>query len=312
MVGTDTLTMIAFGSTTLLTLGVLTAVREIFSPKEIITESGKRIRGSLRRTATVFDQAPARGLFGRIDQGFDQLILESGFEMAPAAAFQWLIIFALLGGGGAYLVNGDPLVGVAGALAGMVLMLLIFTIRRARRLAAIREQLPHVLEMLARGTRAGQSTEQAIALVGEEAGGILGKEFKRCTQQLEMGRAFDRVLASLASRVRLVDIRILTTTLIVQRQAGGHLSETLDRMAMVVRDRLTAARQMKASTGGGRMSTMIVAGIAPFATIAIYMLHREHFTLLFEDSLGRTLLMTGIVLELIGLVWVYTLLRQDN
>src|SRR5690606_25529622 len=109
-------------------------------------------------------------------------------------------------------------------------------------------------------------------------------------QELQMGRSLDRVLKSLSSRVRLVDMRILTTTLIVQRRSGGHLSETLERMAMVVRDRLTAARQMKASTGAGRMSTMIVAGIAPLATIAISILHREHFTLLFEDSLGRVLL----------------------
>jgi len=311
MFATDTLTAIAFGSSTLVTLGVLTAIREAFAPGRGTTEAGKRIPGRLRRAATVFDQAPARGLTGQINQGFDQLVLESGFDWTPAIAFQWVLIFAMLGGGGAYLVNGDPLALVGGALASMILLLLVIAIRRAGRMAAIREQLPQVLDMLARGTRAGQSTEQAIAMVGEEAGGILGKEFQRCSQQLAMGRAFDRVLMSLAARIRLVDMRILTTTLIVQRQSGGHLSETLERMAAVVRDRMTAARQIKASTGGGRMSTLIVAGIAPIATVVIYFLKRDHFVLLFEDTLGRSLLLLAIVLEVAGLIWIYLLMRQD-
>lgn len=310
MGGTDAMTIIAFGSTTLVALGVTTALRELLSSRDSTTL--RRGPGALRRHPTVFDETPAKGLIGRINQGFDQLVLESGLEMSPAMAVQWVVISALLGGGGAYLANGDPLSGIGGALTAMVLLLVMLAICRQRRLAAIREQLPQVLEMLARGTRAGQSSEQAIELVGEEAQGILGMEFKRCSQQLQMGRSFERVLASLAARVRLVDIRILTTTLIVQRQAGGHLSETLERMASVVRDRLTAARQLKASTGAGRTSTLIVAGIGPVAAIAIYILHRQHLETLFQDQLGRMMLLAGMTLEILGLIWVYLLIRKED
>lgn len=307
----DAYTIIAFGSTTLVSLGLMTALREIFGSK-----SGSEVRGkaraSLRRTPNVFDETPAVGLFKQIDQKFEQLVLETGLNWTPATAFQWTVIAGIVGGGSALLVAGEPLAGIAGAIGGMMLLLIVLAVLRARRLAAIRDQLPQVLEMLARGTRAGQSTEQALNLVAQEAGEALGKEFQRCVAELQLGRSLDRVLMSLSSRVRLVDMRILTTTLIVQRRAGGHLSETLERMASVVRDRLTAARQMKATTGGGRMSTLVVAGIAPLATIAIYMLHRDHFRLLFEDSLGRMLLLTGIILEVTGLIWVYLLLRQET
>jgi Flp pilus assembly protein TadB len=311
MLTADTYTVIAFGSTTLVSLGAMTAIREIFGRKHQADGSG-RARASLRRTPTVFDETPAVGFFRQIDQKFEQLVLETGLEWTPITAFQWTVIAGIVSGGLTLLISGEPLAGIAGAIGGMLALLLCLVLLRARRLALIRDQLPQVLDMLARGTRAGQSTEQAMSLVAEEAGGILGKEFQRCVQELQMGRSMDRVLMSLSSRVRIVDIRILTTTLIVQRRSGGHLSETLERMAMVVRDRLTAARQMKASTGAGRMSTMIVAGIAPLATIAISMLHREHFRLLFEDSLGRVLLVTGIILEIVGLVWVCLLLRQER
>jgi len=177
---------------------------------------------------------------------------------------------------------------------------------------AIREQLPYVLDMLARATRAGQSVEQAIALVGHEAGGVLGTEFRKCEQQLEMGRAFDKVLKSLSARVRMVEIRIFTTTLIVQRQTGGHLSDTLERMGSVIRDRLTAQRQLRASTGAGRMSTLIVAAVSPLAYVFVYFFRRSHLDLLFDDPVGRLLLLAALVLEIVGLIWVFALLKQED
>jgi Flp pilus assembly protein TadB len=107
-------------------------------------------------------------------------------------------------------------------------------------------------------------------------------------------------------------MRILATTLIVQRQTGGRLSETLERMSGVVRDRLNAQRQIRASTGAGRSSTLIIAAIAPIAYAAMFLFHRPHVQTLFDDSFGRMLLLVAIVLEVIGLVWVFTLLRKED
>jgi tight adherence protein B len=166
--------------------------------------------------------------------------------------------------------------------------------------------------MLARGTRAGQSVEQAVRLVASESGGVLGPEFRRCSQQLEMGRGFDKALKTLAGRVCIVEMRILATTLIVQRQTGGRLSETLDRMAEVVRDRLTAHRQIKASSGAGRTSTLVIASVAPIAYLAMFLFHRPHVQYLFDDPLGRLLLLLALVLEVIGLGWVFYLLRREE
>jgi tight adherence protein B len=307
-----TVTLVAFGTIALLALAAALVIRDLVFGARVAGGTVAATPGRLRRMPNVFDQAPLQGFFGRVDQGFDRLVLESGAELTSYAAFLLLLVGGLLLGGGAWLYTAEPLNGVAGGLAGMALPLVGLAIRRSRRLAAVREQLPHVLDMLARGTRAGQSVEQAIQLVAEEAGGVLGAEFRRCRQQLEMGRAFDRTLKSLAARVRLVEMRILTTTLIVQRQTGGHLSETLERMAGVIRDRLNAQRQIRAATGAGRTSTLVVAGIAPLAYLCVFAFHREHIDVLYQDAAGRLLLLTALVLELIGLLWVFALLRREE
>ncbi|OYW20009.1 MAG: hypothetical protein B7Z55_07900, partial [Planctomycetales bacterium 12-60-4] len=133
----------------------------------VVAGRGESLRpGSLRlkRSRDVFDESAPRDLFGRLDQGFDRLVLESGSEATPFSAFLLMIAVALIAGGSAWLYTDEPLGGIAGALAGFGAPLLWFLFQRARRFRAVREQLPHVVDLLARATRAGRSIEQALAL----------------------------------------------------------------------------------------------------------------------------------------------------
>jgi tight adherence protein B len=265
-----------------------------------------------RRARDIYDAAPPDTLVARFDQGFDRLIVESGSDWVPTTVFLGMVALSLAGGGGAWLATDEPLMGIAAALAGLLLPLATFAVLRLRRRAALREQLPHVVDLLARATRAGRSLEQAMGLVAQEAGGVLGPEFQRCEQQLQIGRSFEKAVKSLAGRVSLIEMQILATTLIVQRQAGGPLSETLDRMVTVIRDRLSAQRQVRAATAAGRLSTIVVASIAPLALVCLFAFQRDHLRSLFDDPLGRSMLMVALVLEIVGLAWVLWLLRAEE
>lgn len=304
----EQLTWLAFASGVLVTGAVGLVVRGIVvSPGAGAgTLSGRKLR-RIAPTSSVNDRSRSA-----IDRAFDALVIESGTQIVPASAFLLCIAGAILAGGVALVSSQQPVIVVASSLTGFVLPVAWLAIRRAHRINAVQNELPQVLEMLARATRAGQSVEQGIDLVANEAGGILGEEFGQCAKQLAMGRAFDKVIISLATRVRVLDLRILTTTLVVQRQAGGHLSDTLERMAAVVRDRLVARRQIRAATSAGRASTLVTAVIAPVAYLAVFIFHRSHLQIMFDDPLGRTLLLTALILELVGLAWVFSLLRSES
>ena len=304
----EQLTWLAFASGVLVTGAVGLVVRGIVVSPGVGagTLGGRKLR-RIAPTASLSDRSRSA-----VDRAFDALVIESGTQIVPASAFLMCTAGAILGGGAALVSGQPPVTIVSGSLTGFVLPIAWLAIRRAQRINAVRNELPQVLEMLARATRAGQSVEQGIDLVANEAGGILGEEFGHCAKQLAMGRAFDKVVMSLATRVRVLDLRILTTTLVVQRQAGGHLSDTLERMAGVVRDRLVARRQIRAATSAGRASTLVTAVIAPVAYLAVFIFHRPHLQVMFDDPLGRTLLLTALILELVGLAWVFTLLRSES
>lgn len=304
----EQLTWLAFASGVLVTGAVGLVVRGIVvSPGAGAgTLSGRKLR-RIVPTASVNDRSRSA-----IDRAFDALVIESGTQIVPASAFLLCTAGAILAGGVALVSGQQPVIVVCSSLTGFVLPVAWLAIRRAQRIKAVQTELPQVLEMLARATRAGQSVEQGIDLVANEAGGILGEEFGHCAKQLSMGRAFDKVIMSMATRVRVLDLRILTTTLVVQRQAGGHLSDTLERMAAVVRDRLVARRQIRAATSAGRASTLVTAVIAPVAYLAVFIFHRSHLQIMFDDPLGRSLLLTALILELVGLAWVFSLLRSES
>ncbi|MFP6764879.1 MAG: type II secretion system F family protein [Planctomycetaceae bacterium] len=305
----STLTLLAFLSGTLIVGSVLYL---LLIPIRAIAGGFSSGTRRLRRIPTVFDDAPATSLTEKIDQSFNRLILESGTQLAPISGFLLTVISATLAGGLVLIYANDPLPALGAALMGLLAPLAFLAFQRRRRISAIREELPHVLDMMSRATRAGRSTEQAIELVGDESGGVLGDEFQLCARQLDMGRSFDKVMKSLAARIRLVDVRILSTTLMVQKQSGGRLSQTLERMATVVRDRLNAHRQIRSATGAGRASTAVIAAVAPIAYSFVFFVHRQHLEVMYTDQLGRLLLLTALILEVAGLCWVAYLLRSEG
>ena len=266
----------------------------------------------LRRIPSVFDAVPAKDFSGRIDQGFERLVLESGAAMNSTTLFMTLMLCAIVLGGGLGLFQDEPLIGIAGALVGLLIPLGYVALLRSRRMRAIRDELPILLDMLARTTRAGKSVDQAIEVCAAELSGPLAAEFRQCSRQLEMGRSFDSVMKSLSARVHLIEMQLLTTTLVVQRGSGGNLSETLERMSSVIRDRMTAYRQMMAATGAGRVSTMLVATIGPLAFLFLMLVHRPHLQQMFDELLGRLLLFSALLLEIAGLTWVFKLLKEDD
>ncbi len=256
--------------------------------------------------------AASTSLIDRIDRGFDRLVIESGATMSSLTAMLGCVACGLLLGGVFYMLREQVIAALLIAAIGMSFPLLVLAVKRTRRLARIREEIPQLLDLLARSARAGRSLEQSLQLAAREMRGELGKELENCGKQIDMGRSFAAVMKSLAARIRLLEVRILATTLIVQRASGGNLPETLDRMSTVVRDRLFARKRMKAATSAGRTSALLIAAICPIAYMVMFIVQPEHMNVLLTDSLGQTLLMLAAVLEIVGMAWVAGLLKQPG
>lgn len=257
-------------------------------------------------------RAPApRTAIGRFDHWFYRLIIESGVSWTPVAAILSMLFLGTLVGGIVLVVSDAPLAATIGVLIGMAVALVLLMNTRGRRIRRLQEQLPPALEMLARAVRAGESLDQAVQLAGEKSPEPLAVEFRRCANQLAMGLSMECVMKSLVHRVRITDMKIFTTTLTIHRQTGGNLAWTLERLAGVIRERLTYRRQMRASTAAGRMSASLIAAIGPLLFIYLFFAEPDYVRGLTVSPLGQSMLMMAIFLEVVGLVWIVRMLRTD-
>jgi len=256
-----------------------------------------------------FDDAP--GLTGQVNRGFSRFFVQTGIEMAPDTAFLATTALALLMCGVVLLWRDNMLEAAGAMLLGYVLAFVYFHYRRAKRLVQIREQLPEVMELLARAVRAGESLDQAVQLVGEATPKPLGPEFDRLAQQLEMGLSINAAMRSVSRRAPVAEIRIFASTLMVQRETGGSLPTTLERLSAVIRDRISYNRQFKAATGAGRLSTLLIGIAGPLIAFYLIVFQRDYFNTFFESFAGQMMLTTSILLQIIGFIWIYRLLKSD-
>ncbi len=92
--------------------------------------------------------------------------------------------------------------------------------------------------MMARALRAGHSMVSAIEMLSENAQEPAASEFGEIFNQQNLGLPLRDALMQLLDRVPSLDLRVLVTAILVQKDTGGNLAEILDRTVFVIRERL--------------------------------------------------------------------------
>lgn len=253
----------------------------------------------------------ARGTATEDEGWLGQVVSQSGSNWTVDTVFLLAIVVGLALGGGLFIWRDDDAAGFAGAILGILAVIATFFFLRARRRNRFREQLPDIMELMARAVRAGESLDQALTLAGESAMQPLAEEFRYCANQLKMGLSLESAMRGLIARVPLPETRILAMTLIVQRRRGGNLPLTLDRLAKVFRDRGNFYRQFRAATATGRGSIALLALVAVGLDVVVIFGRVQLLESLLTTNIGRMMLGMSIVLQIIGAVWAMWLFRSD-
>ena len=224
---------------------------------------------------------------------------------------------ALVIGGGTTVVAALVLVLTEQAFsafsaAAFFVLLSLLTLQLAfyRMVAAFEQQLPFALDLLARAVSAGESLDQAIETVSTSVDEPAKSEFKRFHNQLAMGLSVRAAMDSMVGRVDTMNVRIMGSILSVHRENGGNLAETLHRLAEVIRNRFDYHRRLRTVTGAGRVSLLIVITLAVGLLAYLFLGQPDYGKQFFESSSGRTMLTVAVVLEVIGIIWGWMLLKQ--
>lgn len=228
------------------------------------------------------------------------LIRQAGVRVTP---WQLLGLTAGAASGGALLGSlsraalwTGPLATIGAAAAPLLWLLW----KRQQRFVKFESQMPDALDLLARSLRAGHSMADGLRLISEEMADPIAGEFRRCYQQQALGVALESTLEELTVRVPNPDLRFFVNAVILQRQTGGDTAEILDKIATLVRQRFQIRAQVRALTGEGRLSGMVLLALPIVLAIYLYFRNPDYLLLLFSDPLGQKMVIAAIVLQILG------------
>ena len=245
----------------------------------------------------------------RVDLWLRRMVVESRLPFDAITLALLIVLAGVVLAAALFLWNGDIFAAVVGVIVGVIVAIAGFEYYRARRLDEVLKQLPGVVDQIARAVRAGESLDQALAIVAARLKAPLGPELRTVCKQMQMGLPLSAALQQFYRRVPLVDVQILVSTLTIYRDIGGNLASTLERMAAMMRDRYNFRRQVKATTAAGRMAAAILVIVTPTVFLYFYFFRTVSLMRVFDDSLGLIFLAAAVVLEVIGLIWVWNVIR---
>jgi len=172
--------------------------------------------------------------------------------------------------------------------------------KRSRRLYEFEQQLPEALDFLARSMRAGHAFSISLEMLGSESPDPLGQEFRTLFNELNLGAPLDSALTNFSVRVPILDIRLFVSSVLLQKQTGGNLSEILMRLAFIIRERFRLKGQVRAASAHGRMTAMVLTLMPLALVLALTLIAPDYLQLLTRDSDGKYLIAGAIVAQILG------------
>ena len=128
----------------------------------------------------------------------------------------------------------------------------------------------------------------------------VGMEFRTLFNEQNLGAPIELALKSLTDRVPLLDARFFASSVMMQRQTGGNLSEILTRLAYVIRERFRLKGQVRAASAHGRMTAGILTAMPIVTMIALLLVAPSYLQGMAADEDGRRLMMGCVAAQVIG------------
>lgn len=290
--------------------------RKLDSRLQEITLGDKPDAESAKVLVKTFNQGPLPMLdraFGDTARGnaLATWIDQSGAKISLSAVLIMGVASGVFGALVAAMFTRATLSMLVGFTLGFGVPFVVLRTKRSRRLHAFEEQFPEALDLIGRALKAGHAFATGLKMVADEMPEPVGPEFRKAFDEQNFGLPLKDALENLTVRIPLLDVRFFSTAVLIQRETGGNLSEILDNLSHVVRERFKILRQVRVYTAHGRLTGYVLLALPAFLSIALMFINPEHMNLLFRERMGQMMLMGAIVMQTFGFLWIKKIVKIE-
>ena len=182
---------------------------------------------------------------------------------------------------------------------------------KKQRLAKFNEQLEDALISMSSALKAGFSITQALENVASERRHPISFEFTLLLQELRLGVQFDAALRKMADRIGSQDFELVAVAVITARQTGGELTNILEELSGVIRERMRIMQRVRALTAQGRMQAWLIASVPFVLLFAMTRLAPDLMDEFLGSVAGVIVLFAVVVMVVTGFLWIRKITTID-
>jgi tight adherence protein B len=208
------------------------------------------------------------------------------------------LVLALVIGG----LSGSVLVTLVAFGFGIYIPFFVLMNKRSKRQRLMANQLPEALDFLSRILRAGHSLSTGLQMMGEELPEPIASEFTRCYHQHSLGQPLENCLKEMSNRVDSTDFAFFVTAVLIQRQTGGDLSEVLNNISGMIRQRIRLQANVKAKTAEGRFTGYVLVAFPLVMFLLSNAINPQYAGVLIRTTQGLIMLGVAGFMMMFGLL----------
>ncbi len=283
-------------------------LRDVSTPAGADLDDASVVKQSNHGPLPSIDRAMAKT---RIGSRIARLIEQSGTRTTPSGIGVMMLLVAAGSAFAASVLVPLRFAPLAAGALGAAMPIGWLVHRRTVRLKRFEEQFPEALDLLSRAIRAGHAFQTAMGMIADEVAQPVGPEFKKTFDEQNFGLPLRDALNQLSERVPILDVRFFVTAVLIQRDTGGNLSEILDNLAHVVRERFKIRRQVRVHTAHGRFTGYVLLALPAALAVVLSYISPSHMETLFKERIGQMMLMGAIVMQTIGFLWIRKVIKIE-
>jgi tight adherence protein B len=228
----------------------------------------------------------------------DSLRQEAGINMPLSSFFLSMLGIMALTAVFVQMAMSMLLLSLTAAAAVAMVIWVWIGARIAKGRALFEKQFVEALELAARSLRAGHPLIGSFRVISEEIGAPVGPLFAKICQQQTMGLSLENAIREASESCFSEDMKLFATSVAIQLSSGGNLADMMDRLALVVRERMRLSRRIRVLTAQTDLSKRILMGLPVLMFVVLNIINPTYMQPLYETTFGKWL----IALAAIGVV----------
>jgi len=240
--------------------------------------------------------------FGLI-RSLDKLIDNAGLKIDVKLFGLYILIAASAGFTLGAIIGRGIIFSILLLIVGGVIPVIYLQVQKNKRIAKFTEEFPGALDMIARSLRAGHSISSAIQMVGNEMPEPISGLFKTAYEEQK------DALSRLSERIPSMDLHLFLAAVDIHREVGGNLTETLERLANTIRERIRIRRQVRVYTAQGRLTGYILAALPIFMALFLFVTSPDYLGELVVEKEGKYAVAFVIAGQIVGFLVIRKLIN---